>query len=64
MRDDALYVRGEVRDEEVEWLLDTGCSLSLISVDVWRRIPSEKRPMLQENPTSMTTADGSRLPDF
>ena len=34
MREDALYVTGEVRDEEMEWLIDTGCSLSIISIDV------------------------------
>ena len=33
VREDALYVTGEEGKVEVEWLLDTGCSLSLISVD-------------------------------
>ena len=64
VREDALYVLGKVKDVELEWLLDTGCTLSLISIDVWRRISPEKRPALQRNPVSMTTADGSSLPDI
>ena len=49
VREDALYVTGEVKGIEIEWLLDTGCSLSLISVEVYNSIPEEVRPKLIEN---------------
>ena len=49
---------GEV---EVEWLLDSGCTLSLISVDVFWRIPAAVRPELEENEFKIRTADGSLL---
>ena len=55
---------GEVRDVGLEWLLDTGCGLSLISEDVYRKIPEHKRPELEENDVPMKTADGSRLLDL
>ena len=55
---------GEVQDVEVEWLLDTGCSLSIISTEVYQRISESLRPRLEENPIPMKTADGSRLPDL
>ena len=55
---------GEVREVEIEWLIDTGCGLSLISEEVYRRIPEQDRPVLEENEIPMKTADGSRLPDL
>ena len=55
---------GEVsKNVEIEWLLDTGCSLSIISTETYERIPMSMRPSLEENPIPMKTADGSRLPD-
>ena len=49
---------------EVEWLIDTGCGLSLISEEVYKRIPEGNRPVLEENEIPMKTADGSWLPDL
>ena len=31
----------------MEWLLDMGCSLSLFSVDVYRKIPVAVQPRLE-----------------
>ena len=64
VREDALFVTGEVRGIGIEWLLDTGCSLSLISAEVYDSIPEEIRPELEENDVVMKTADGSLLPDL
>ena len=58
MWEDALYVIGEIGNE-VEWLLDTGCSLSLILVDLYFTISEAVRPKLQMNDTEITTADGT-----
>ena len=49
---------------EVKWLLQIGCSLSLISIDLYKRIPEAVRPKLQVNKVHMTTADGCRLSDL
>ena len=43
--------------------MDTGCSLNLISKDVFQKIPKKGRPEFGENEVRMTTADGSLLPD-
>ena len=64
IKEDALYVTPEVGDVELEWLLDTGCSLSLISTAVYKRIPEVERPKLEVNDVDMATADGSRLSDL
>ena len=57
--EDALYVTGDIGEVEVELLSDTGCSLSLISVDLYGKIPESVRPKLLVNNVDMTTADGS-----
>ena len=49
---------------ELEWLLDTGCTLSLISTAVYKRIPEAVRPKLEVNNVDMATADGSHLSDL
>jgi len=59
-----MYVTGEVKDVEVEWLIDTGCSLSIISINVYQRISEALKPELMENEIPMKTADGSELPDL
>ena len=48
-KEDALYVTGKIGDTEVEWLLDSGGMLSLISLEVYRSIPEERRLVLEEN---------------
>ena len=58
-----MYVSGRVEGTELEWLINV-CSLSLISKDVFEKIPEERRPELVENEARMTTADGSLLPDY
>ena len=59
MQKDALYVTGEVDVVKVEWLLDRGCSLSLISVDLYKKIPEAVRSKQLVNGVNMTIADGS-----
>ena len=63
-KEDALYVTRRVVEVEVEWLLDSGCTLSLISVDVYRRFPASMRPELEENEVEMRMADGSLLLEY
>ena len=58
-----MYVTGKVKNVEIEWLIDTGCSLSLISTEVYERMSIENRPALERNEVSMKTADGSSLQD-
>ena len=63
-REDALYVTGEIHGVPVEWLLDTGSSISIMSVNVFGKIPKESRPELKANSSPMSTADGSPLMDL
>ena len=50
---------GEIGKVEVKWLLDTGCNLSLISVNLNRNILAAVRPKLRVNAVDMITADCS-----
>ena len=63
VQEDALYVTSETGKVEVEWLLDMGCGLRLILVDLYRKIPGAVRSKLQVNDVDMTTADGSQFSD-
>ena len=38
------------------------CTLNLISLEVYKKIPEDRRPALEENNVKMRTADGSLLP--
>ena len=64
VKEDALYLSERVKETELEWLINPGSSLSLISKDVFEKIPEERRLELVENEVRMTTADGSLLPNF
>ena len=64
VKEDALYVSGRVEETELEWLIDTGSSLGLISTNVFEKIPEGKRQEVVENEVRMTRADGSLLPDY
>ena len=55
---------GRVEETELECLIETGCSLSNISKDVFEKIPEERRLDLEANEVRMTTADGSLLPAY
>lgn len=64
IKEDALFVSGRVGEVEIEWLVDTGSTLSLISEEVYNSIPEAERPELEENDVEMRTASGSLLPDL
>ena len=47
VKQDPLYMLGRVEETELEWLIDTGCSLNLISKDVFEMILQENRPIAE-----------------
>ena len=56
-----MYIRGNIQGAEIEWLVDTGCNLTLLSYDAYHRIPLVKRPILQPYRSSLNLADGAPL---
>lgn len=61
VKDDALYVSGETKGVPLEWLLDTGSSRSLLSEDVYMRIPQASRPELVACVGGLKMVDGDQL---
>ena len=56
-----LFIPGRVEGKQVKFLVDTGCSHSLLSKVVFDRLPSKLRANLQPRDTTAALADGSGL---
>ena len=56
-----LYVSGNIHGAEVEWLIDTGCNLTLLSETAYHRIPVARRPILKPYYYSLSAANGDPL---
>ena len=56
-----FYVPGLVETRNVDWLVDTGCTVTLISDRVFRQIPEDNRPELLPPTKLLSSADGTRL---
>ena len=56
-----IYVPVEVCGIHTEWLLDTGCNVTLLSEEMYHRIPKPDRPQLKHHASSLRVADGSPL---
>ena len=54
-----MNVSGRCRGKTVNWLVDTGASASLLSLDVWRSMDGDKR--LEPTRSRMTTAAGKEI---
>ena len=61
MDSEGLYVKGNIQGAEIEWLVDTGCNLTLLSYEAYHRIPLAKRPLLQPYYNSLSLADRTPL---
>ena len=59
--ENGLYVSGSLLGEEVEWLIDTGCNVTILSADVFNRIPVHRRPKLHKSEQRLGQADGTPL---
>ena len=44
-----------------EWLVDTGCNITLISEEIYHLIPKLDRPQLEPHNSTLRMADGSPL---
>jgi len=56
-----MYVPGKVCGTPVEFLVDSGANISLISSEVYKSIPIKLRPSLRRWPSDTSTADGTPL---
>ena len=56
-----IYLDGVINNTEATFTLDTGASCTLLSIDVYNKIPDEEKPYLQETEIKITGADGAKL---
>ncbi|KAJ8048413.1 hypothetical protein HOLleu_00722 [Holothuria leucospilota] len=57
-----MYVDGSVCGLNLVFLVDTGANITIISPEVYSKLPEDTRPTLQRVLTGLTLADGSELP--
>ena len=50
-----------MEDTPVHWLIDTGCTTTILSVNKYLAIPEDQRPELYEVDTVLVTADDTPL---
>ena len=55
----ALYVQGHAEDTSVEWLIDSGCGPTLLSMKCFAKMKSQ--PRLQPCKGALTSVDGSPI---
>ena len=59
--EEGIYISGSLLGEDVEWLIDTGCNVTILSAEVFYRIPVHKRPKLYKSTQKLGQADGTPL---
>ena len=55
-------VKGEVFGQELDFLFDTGAQCTVVSGQVWDRVPTQDRPPLTETGVSLMTVAGQWMP--
>ena len=58
---DSLFVSGSAFGRNMDWLIDTGCSVTLLSTKVYYDIPAHERPKLSPYDRLLTQASGAPL---
>ena len=58
---DSLFVNGSAFGRDLDWLIDTGCSVTLMSTKVYYDIPASMRPKLSPYDRLLTQASGTPL---
>ena len=54
-------MRGQIETCDLDWLVDTGCSITILSDKVYSQIPVEDRPELSPHAKELVSADGTPL---
>ena len=56
-----IYLPVEMCGVHAEWLLDTGCNVTLLPEEMYHQIPKLNRPQLRPHSSTLRVADGSPL---
>ena len=56
-----IFLQGHLGDTPVDWLVDTGCTTTILSHAKYQELSPDIRPALQYYPAALLTADDSPL---
>ena len=56
-----LYISGQAESKNVDWLVDTGCSVTILSEKIFHKIHPDDRPELHPPSKQLLSADGSPM---
>ena len=60
--DNGLYVTGEVAGLGIDWLIDTGCTTTIMSSKTYKMIDRDRRPELVNYGNRLRAANGQCIP--
>ena len=60
-RSDSLFFSGSAYGKDIDWLVDTGCSVTLILTGVYYDFPKQQRPKLSNYDRVLTQASGTLM---
>ena len=58
-KDNGIYIPGKVETLPVEWLVDTGCTTTIVGSKIYNALSTEDQPTLEEFEGELTSVDGS-----
>ncbi len=61
VRGHGFYASGRAEDQRVDWLVDTGCSTTILSSRIFNAIPSSDKPIVQQYNKTLLSADDSPI---
>ena len=60
-RDSGLFTTGKVEDHPIEWLVDTGCTITIVASRIFHRIHPDERPEIYPYDGILLSADGTPI---
>ena len=57
-----LYLKSKVKDKDVDLIIDTGSSVTILASSIFKKINQQNQFQLTEFPSKLYLADGSELP--
>ena len=56
-----IFLPIEILEQEIDFLLDTGADITLISIGTWNNIPEDLKPTLQNSEGQVHNVEGKPL---
>ena len=60
-KDSGIFIQGKVETMPIEWLVDTGCTTTIISAKIFDAIQPDEQPRVLQYDGELTSVDGSTV---